>query len=66
MSEPRLITVVARTKSGVPQTFSVLEIISIDGKPYQPIETVDQLIQHVNHLSGRVDAIEAIVGGNKE
>lgn len=66
MSEPRLITVRARTKSGSIQEFNVLEILTIDGKPYQPMETVDELIQHVNHLSGRVDAIEAIVGGNRE
>lgn len=60
-----LISIQAKTKTGVVQTIQVAEIISIDGKPYQPAENVDALFQHFNHLSGRVAAIEAIVGSRQ-
>jgi hypothetical protein len=53
----------AKTKSGTIQAFQVVEIVSIDGKPYLPAEGTEELKQHLIHLDGRLTAIERIVGG---
>ena len=62
-----LITIEAKTKTGNIQQFQVAEIISIDGQPYRPASETEQIRQLVNHLSGRVAALEAILSnGNGE
>jgi hypothetical protein len=58
MSEPRLIEIVARTKSGNIQPFTVAEIISIDGKPHGDWTDIQQMRDFMNHVSGRVTACE--------
>lgn len=55
-----LITVKAKTQTGNIQDFRVLEIISIDGKPFE--ETEGTLRDTVCHLSGRVDALFQMIG----
>jgi hypothetical protein len=58
VSDERLIEIVAKTKSGGVMPFKVLQIISIDGKPYGDPDDVQQLRDFVNHLSGRITACE--------
>lgn len=64
MSE--LTTIKAKTKNGHIQDFQVAEILEVDGKPFQPAGDVEQLKSLVNHITGRIAAIEAIIGGNSE
>jgi hypothetical protein len=64
MSGDNMITIVAKTRSGAISPFQVLEIVSIDGKPYQPPGDVDALFQHINHLTGRIDTLERIVSAS--
>lgn len=56
-----LIEIKARTKTGVVQSFSVLEILEINGRPYQSREDTEDLRAHVIHLDGRVSAIESLL-----
>lgn len=63
MSEQQLIEIRAKTKTGNVQSFCVAEIISIDGRPWQPAGDAEALLQHFNHISGRVAAIEALLAG---
>ena len=58
MNDERLIEIVAKTKSGGVMPFRVLQIISIDGKPYGDPSDVPQLRDFMNHLSGRITACE--------
>jgi hypothetical protein len=59
-----LITIKSKSKTGQVIDIQVQEILEIDGQPYRPTGDVTALAQLVNHLSGRIAAIEAIVGGN--
>lgn len=61
-----LISIRAKTKTGVVQTIQVAEILEIDGKPYQPAGDLDALAQHFNHLSGRVDTLERLFAGHRK
>jgi hypothetical protein len=58
VSDDQLIEIVAKTKSGSVMPFRVLQIISIDGKPYGDPSDVQQLRDFANHLSGRITACE--------
>lgn len=60
-----LITVKAKTKSGAIQDFQVVEIISIDGRPYTPAGDMEAILQTLNHLTGRMATLEAIVAGRQ-
>lgn len=60
-----LISIQAKTKTGVIQAIQVAEIISIDGKPYTPPGDMDAVIQTLNHLTGRVATLETIVAGRQ-
>jgi len=61
MSVSDLIEIKARSKSGVTQTFNVLEILEINGRPYHSSDAYDELRSHVIHLDGRLTAIETII-----
>lgn len=56
-----VITIKARTKAGHTQDFQVLEILEIDGKPYESPQETENLRSHMIHLDGRVSAIEKIL-----
>lgn len=56
-----LIEIKARTKTGNIQVFSVMQILEIDGKPYQSAEATEDLRTHLIHMDGRVSAIEKIL-----
>lgn len=60
MSE--LITIRVKSKSGTMNEIQVAEILDIDGKRYQSAGDAENLTALVNHLSGRVAALESIVG----
>lgn len=62
MNQQQLITLKMKSKTGQVMEIQVAEILEIDGKPYQPAGNVEVLLQHVNHLSGRVAAIEGVLG----
>lgn len=64
MSE--FITLTLKSKTGTVNDIQVAEIISIDGKPYQPQGDYDQILQLLNHQSGRISTLEAIVAGGIE
>lgn len=57
----QVIEIVAKTKSGVVQPFQVIEIISIDGRPYKATGDVEQLQQYVMHMDGRLTALERLL-----
>lgn len=63
MNEQPLIEIRAKTKTGVIQSFNVAEIVSIDGRPYQSASDAASLLQHFNHLSGRVATLESLLAG---
>lgn len=54
------------SKSGTVNEIQVAELLEVDGKPYQPANERDQLLQLYNHLTGRVSAIEAILASGRE
>lgn len=56
-----LIEIKARTKTGVVQTFSVSEILEINGKPYQSSQDFSDLREHMIHMDGRLTALETIL-----
>lgn len=60
-----LIEIKARTKTGSVQTFSVAEILEINGQRYHPPEDFEGLRDHLVHHDGRLTAIEAIIGKDK-
>lgn len=57
-----LITLKCKSKTGNIIETQVAEILEIDGKPYRSAETDENIIQLVNHLSGRVASLETILG----
>ena len=59
MSE--LINLKCKSKTGQVIDLQVSEILEIDGKAYRPAETDENIIQLVNHLSGRLSALENIL-----
>lgn len=59
-----LITIKSKSKTGQVIEIQVQEILEIDGQPYRPSGDYTALASLVNHLSGRIAAIEAIVGGH--
>jgi hypothetical protein len=61
VSDERLIEIVAKTKSGGVMPFKVLQIISIDGKPYGDPSDVQAIRDFVNHLAGRVSTCETVL-----
>lgn len=61
----QLITIRAKTKTGVIQEIQVAEILEIDGQPYRPASETEQIRQLVNHLGGRISTIEAILAGSQ-
>lgn len=61
MSE-QLINLKCKSKTGQVIDLQVTEIIEIDGQPYRPVGEVEQLTSLVNHLTGRIAAIENILG----
>jgi hypothetical protein len=56
-----LIEIKARTKTGVVQTFSVSEILEINGKPYQSSQDFTDLREHMIHMDGRLTALKTIL-----
>jgi hypothetical protein len=58
VSDTRLIEIVAKTQGGNVMPFRVMQIISIDGKPYGDPSDVPALRDFMNHLSGRITACE--------
>lgn len=60
MSE--LITIKSKSKTGQVIEIQVSEILEIDGKPYRPAQADESIVSLVNHLSGRVAALESILG----
>lgn len=56
-----LINVKMKSKTGQVIEIQVVEIIEIDGHPYCPADDVTNLKALVNHLSGRVATIEALL-----
>lgn len=60
-----LITIKAKTRSGVIQDIQVAEIISIDGRPYTPAGDMEAILQTLNHLTGRIATLETIVAGRQ-
>lgn len=60
MSE--LVTIKSKSKTGQVIEIQVQEILEINGKPYRSSEVDESILQHVNHLSGRVAALETILG----
>lgn len=61
-----LINIKCKSKSGQIVDFNVSEILEIDGQHYQPAEDTQQLKSLVNHLTGRIATIEAIIGGHQQ
>lgn len=57
-----LITIRVKSKSGMVNDLQVSEIVEINGKPYRSAEDSENVTALVNHLSGRVAALEGIVG----
>lgn len=57
MSE-QLIEILAKTRSGIVQPFRVMEIISIDGKPYVSTQNLDLLVENLNDHERRLTALE--------
>ena len=60
MSE--LITIKSKSKTGQVIELQVSEILEIDGRPYRSAQADENLTALVNHLSGRVAALESIFG----
>lgn len=52
MSDPQLIPVVCKSKTGQLVTFHVREVISIDGRPLQPDQSdvLNHILQRLNEL----------------
>lgn len=61
MTEP--ITLRLKSKTGNVNEIQVAEILEIDGKPYQPQGDYEQILQLLNHLSGKVATHEAMLAG---
>lgn len=55
-----LISIKARTKSGETSTFQVLEILEINGRPYDST-TTEELREYTVHLDGRITALEHLI-----
>lgn len=56
------ITIKSKSKTGQIIETQVAEILEIDGKPYRSSEVDESILQHVNHLAGRVASLETILG----
>lgn len=61
MADNELITLKLRSKTNSIIEIQVTEIIEIDGRPYQSAGDFQSIVSMVNHLSGRVATLEAII-----
>lgn len=61
-----MIQIKAKSRTGQIIDLSVEEIIEIDGKLYHPTDEIIELTALVNHLSGRLAAVEAFLGAKQE
>jgi hypothetical protein len=56
-----MLNIQLKSKTGQVIQIQAMEIIAIDGIPYRPMNSVDELREHMIHLDGRVSAIESIL-----
>lgn len=62
----RLIELKLKSKSGQINDLQVAEIISIDGRPYEPAGRSAELQEQIIFLDGRVTALERVIGAGSQ
>lgn len=63
---PELINVKCISRTGAEVEFHVQRIVSIDGVPFSPNDSLQHVIDHLNHLTGRMTAVETILAGTAQ
>ena len=55
-------TIIVRDAQGMEMPIKCSELVSVDGKPYRENESLEELVETVAYLRGKVDFLEAFLG----